>query len=123
MFMYIGGLAWVSAAHLGTAGQARCWAPFPSILVAARQHVNFTFDEHIFSLVDTERGFWAALASLRHVRWAPGVLLSGSVFSGTPGHLPVLGGPSLSAAFIEIAFAAGYAGGVGILPLRFLQEF
>ncbi|KAH6636879.1 hypothetical protein F5144DRAFT_199256 [Chaetomium tenue] len=115
------GLGFGGASRHGRAGQARCWAPFPSIFLAASQHVNFAFDEHIFSLVDTERGFGRLLHPCAMFGGRQAFVMICFLWDSAASTCSW--GPSLSAAFIEIAFAAGYAGGVGILPLRFLQEF
>jgi len=78
MSMYTGEdrSVWVSVCAFrqgqGGAGSLPGHLFFSSILLAASQHVNFTFDEHI-SLSWILKGVGAALASLRHFRWGPGV--------------------------------------------------
>ncbi|KAH6845415.1 hypothetical protein B0I37DRAFT_184273 [Chaetomium sp. MPI-CAGE-AT-0009] len=116
-------------AHLGraghgSAGQARCRASF--FLFFSLLAGTSTFSPSMntfFLLVDIEMG-WGGSCILS--RWALGTwAFCHDLFPlGSPGiYLSSVRGPSLSAVFIEIAFAGWVGmpvGGVDILPCAFL---
>jgi hypothetical protein len=80
----------------GRAGQARCRTPlFFSILFAASQHVNFTFDEPIFSLSWILKGVWGGSCILAPFPvGARRFVMTCFVFSGAPGIYLFLGAVS-----------------------------
>jgi hypothetical protein len=116
----------VGASRQGEEGRAGSLpdTSFFSILFAASQHVNFTFDEHIFSLAWILKGGWGGSCILAPFPvGARRFVMTCFVFSGAPGIYLFLGGRLFWRHSLRLHLRAGHAGGVDILSLRFYGEF